>query len=747
MLRKTTKFKRLLHSGKVEFLMEAHNGISAKIVEETGFEGIWGSGLAISAALGVRDNNEASWTQILDMVEFMSDASTIPILLDADTGYGNFNNVRRLVNKLEQRGVAAMCIEDKLFPKTNSFIGGEQQPLAEVDEFVGKIKAAKDTQQDTDFCVVARVEALIAGWGLNEAIRRAEAYHGAGADAILIHSKLDSAKEVLAFMKEWGGRCPVVIVPTKYYTTPAQVFEDAGISIVIWANQLIRSCISIMQENAVKIYQSRSLQMVEREIAPINEVFRLQGATELQIAEKVYLPTNTASDKEVEAGAEQSKSKDEERAEQEPDDREKAEVETALQSPSLQTGSKENGGNPPVIVIDLDCMTGLQTARIFASYAIPVIGIASNTAHFSCRTKACEKVLISNTDSMSLIHTLEELGPSLSQKAVLVPCADHSVLILSAHRRRLQKWFHIALPDPHVVDMLMDKIAFYRFAQENNLPIPGTFLLTNREEAAEAATLLAFPCILKPTYKSATWRQKTGAKAFKVESAQEFLALYDRCCNWADALIVQEWVPGSAASLYSCNCYFDATGEPLVTFCARKIRQWPPEAGTSTLGEEIRNDFVVDETLRLFKAANYRGLGYVEMKRDERTEKHYIIEPNVGRPTGRSAIAEAGGVEILYTQYCDLVGLPLPANREQKFIGAKWIHLRQDFRSAWYHWRRGELSIINWVKSLRGRKAYAVFSWTDPLPFYFEIRNKAIQVLRGRRRQKVSKKEVPLQSS
>ena len=734
MLRKTTKFKQMLHSGKMEFLMEAHNGLSAKIVEEAGFEGIWGSGLAISAALGVRDNNEASWTQVLDTVEFMADASTIPILLDADTGYGNFNNVRRLVNKLEQRGIAAMCIEDKLFPKTNSFIGGEQQPLAEVDEFVGKIKAAKDTQQDSDFCVVARVEAFIAGWGLDEALRRAEAYHQAGADAILMHSKLDSPDEILAFMKAWENRCPVVVVPTMYHTTPTQVLEDAGISIVIWANHLIRSSITIMQQNAAKIYQSRSLQLVEREIAPVKEIFRLQGAAELKVAEDVYLPTNADSEQESKPQDMQSSPQNGDMPEQTLEDNGKSTADSTLQSQSKQTNFKDNGSKPAVIVIDLDCITGLQTARIYAGHGVPVIGIASDSAHFSCRTKACDEVITCNTDSMSLIHTLEGLGARLDQKAVLVPCADHSVLMLSRHRRRLQKWFHIALPEPRVVDMLTNKIAFYRYAQEANLPIPGTFLLTNREEAMEAATLLSFPCILKPTYKSATWRQNTGTKAFKVESAEEFHVIYDRCCKWADELIVQEWVPGGSASLYSCNCYFNGASEPLVTFSARKIRQWPPEAGTSTMGEEVRNDDVVDETIRLFKAVNYRGLGYLEMKRDERTGKHYIIEPNVGRPTGRSAIAEAGGVDLLYTQYCDLVGLPLPANREQKFVGAKWIHLRQDIRSAWYHWRKGELGVINWWKSVRGRKAYAVFSWSDPAPFYTELRNKAVQLLlRGSR--------------
>ena len=118
--------------------MEAHNGLSARIVEEAGFRGIWASGLSISAALGVRDNNEASWTQVLEVVEFMSDATDIPILLDGDTGYGNFNNMRRLVRKLEQRGVAAVCIEDKLFPKTNSFIGGGQAATREYRGVRGK---------------------------------------------------------------------------------------------------------------------------------------------------------------------------------------------------------------------------------------------------------------------------------------------------------------------------------------------------------------------------------------------------------------------------------------------------------------------------------------------------------------------------------------------------------------------------------------------------------------------------------
>jgi phosphoenolpyruvate phosphomutase len=291
---RSAELRRMLQSADLEFLMEAHNGLSARIVREAGFKGIWASGLTISAQFGVRDNNEASWTQVVDMLEFMADASDLPILLDGDTGYGNFNNMRRLVRKLEQRGIAGVCIEDKQFPKTNSFLNGERQPLADIEEFVGKIAAGKDTQQDANFSIVARVEALIAGWGMDEALRRAEAYRLAGADAILIHSKLSKPDEIVAFAKEWARRSPLVIVPTRYYSTPTEVFRQAGISTVIWANHLVRAAASAMQSVAKEIFESQTLVNVEDRIVSVNEIFRLQDADEYSAAERIYLSNSGA---------------------------------------------------------------------------------------------------------------------------------------------------------------------------------------------------------------------------------------------------------------------------------------------------------------------------------------------------------------------------------------------------------------------------------------------------------------------
>ena len=287
---KAKKFRQLLIPGKPGIIMEAHNGLSAKIVENTGFKGIWGSGLSISASLGVRDANEASWTQVTEVIGFMNEATTLPILLDGDTGYGNFNNARRLVMKLDKLGIAGVCLEDKLFPKTNSLLDAKQE-LADINEFAGKIRACIDSKLSHDFVVVARVEAFIAGLGLEEALKRANAYEEAGADAILVHSKKSTPEEIKAFMTEWNKKekkIPIIIVPTTYYTN-YQEFADMGISLIIWANHNMRASIYAMENVCKEIYNKVSIKDLNN-ISTVKHVFELQNEDELKEAEKKYLP-------------------------------------------------------------------------------------------------------------------------------------------------------------------------------------------------------------------------------------------------------------------------------------------------------------------------------------------------------------------------------------------------------------------------------------------------------------------------
>jgi predicted ATP-grasp superfamily ATP-dependent carboligase len=375
----------------------------------------------------------------------------------------------------------------------------------------------------------------------------------------------------------------------------------------------------------------------------------------------------------------------------------------------------------PAVVVGLDCITGLQTARILAGRGVPVIGIASDPDHFACRTRVCAQAYRAATAGPALIEALERLARTLGEPAVLYPCTDDAVLALSRERERVQERYRLVLPDADVVETLVDKVRFLELAARIGLPIPPSFVIRDRAGAEAAAAGLAYPAVVKPPYKSPAWQDATRAKAFKVHDGSELLAIHERFAPVVPVLIAQEWIDGAESELYSCNCYYGKDGRPLVAFVARKLRQWPPETGTSSLGEAVRNDEVLRATLQLFDAVGYRGLGYVEMKRDARSGRQLVIEPNVGRPTGRSAIAEAGGVELLYTMYCDATGRELPEARVQRYVGARWIYWRHDLQAAFAAWRRGELGLVDWARSWRGRKAEAVFSWSDPAPFAADL--------------------------
>jgi phosphoenolpyruvate phosphomutase len=284
---KQSILKSMIAEKKTHYLMEASNALSAKIVEEAGFKAIWASGLTMCASQGLRDCNEASWTELLAIAECMADVTSVPILFDADTGYGNFNNVRRLVKKLEQIDIAGMCIEDKKFPKSNSLIDAWQE-LITIEEFSGKIKAAKDVQSKKDFVVVARTEALIVGATVGEALARADAYRLAGADAIVLHNKSTSIESVEIFCREWANRLPIVLIPTTYFKDLKSKIDVIEPSLIVFANHTLRAAVKAMKSVAQKLHETLDLQSIEDNIDPLEEIFRLQNTAELIDAYRRY---------------------------------------------------------------------------------------------------------------------------------------------------------------------------------------------------------------------------------------------------------------------------------------------------------------------------------------------------------------------------------------------------------------------------------------------------------------------------
>ncbi|WP_461195472.1 isocitrate lyase/phosphoenolpyruvate mutase family protein [Bradyrhizobium sp. UFLA06-06] len=280
---------RLSETGLLH-VMAAHSPLSAILAEEAGFDGLWASGFELSALYGLADMSLISMTQHLDMLRAIAGRTTLPIIADIDTGSGNAINVIHATGEYERAGASAVVIEDKTFPKVTSLAADGRQELLRIEEFQGKIEAAIATRRDPDFLVIARTEALIAGLGEAEALRRAHAYVEAGADMILIHSKKKDPSEIESFSRAWTGSVPLVIVPNAYPDLDAERVKALGnVRIMIYGNYGIRAAATAMQETFRRIIADGGVQNAHKDILPVEEIFRLQKMREIKAAEARFL--------------------------------------------------------------------------------------------------------------------------------------------------------------------------------------------------------------------------------------------------------------------------------------------------------------------------------------------------------------------------------------------------------------------------------------------------------------------------
>ena len=269
-LRKDLESKSILKVGG------AFDALSAKLVEINSFDAIWAGSFAISATHALPDASILTMTEFLNAATNMEASCNIPIIADCDTGFGGPSNVSHMIKKYEKSGIAAVCIEDKTFPKQNSFLEDGKQELLPEKEFVAKIIAAKEAQENPNFMLIARTEALISGMGMKEAIKRANAYEKAGADAILIHSKQNSPEEVFEFSESWGGTLPLVVVPTSFPTVKIDELISHKIKMIIYANQTLRATHAIISKVLEQLKNSTSINDISDDMTSMQEIFQLQ---------------------------------------------------------------------------------------------------------------------------------------------------------------------------------------------------------------------------------------------------------------------------------------------------------------------------------------------------------------------------------------------------------------------------------------------------------------------------------------
>jgi phosphonopyruvate hydrolase len=290
MYAQSRKLRSLMNQQDLLVGVGAGTALEAKLIEEAGFDFIWSSSLGISASYAIPDASLISMNQYLSAARSMVEVVNIPVIADGDTGYGNANNVRYATRLYEAAGIAGISIEDKKFPKDNSLLEGGRQVLAGVEEFTGRIMAAKDAQRSGSFIVIARVEALIAGWGQEEALKRAYRYSEAGADCILIHSKAASPDEVIEFIRAWDLQVPLVIVPTTYPSlTEERVRKLGKVKLIIYANHPLRASVQAIEKVLREIKSAEGIRTVDPMIASVNRIFEIQGVPEMKRNEEKFL--------------------------------------------------------------------------------------------------------------------------------------------------------------------------------------------------------------------------------------------------------------------------------------------------------------------------------------------------------------------------------------------------------------------------------------------------------------------------
>lgn len=282
------RLRRLIEAKPIVRIMEAHNGLSGLIVENTvatdeqgirkEFDGLWLSSLTDSTAKGRPDIEIVDGTSRAQTINEVMEVTTKPIIYDGDTG-GVPEHFAFLVKTLERLGVSAVIIEDKTGLKRNSLFGNDVSQLQESAEgFAAKIRTGKESRVTEDFMIIARIESLILEAGMEDALHRAQTYIDAGADGIMIHSRAKDPGEIRAFCAEYAnvsGRVPLVAVPSSYNEVTEQELADMGVNVVIYANQLLRSAYPAMMRTAESILRHGRAKEADENCMSISEILNL----------------------------------------------------------------------------------------------------------------------------------------------------------------------------------------------------------------------------------------------------------------------------------------------------------------------------------------------------------------------------------------------------------------------------------------------------------------------------------------
>lgn len=297
--------------------------------------------------------------------------------------------------------------------------------------------------------------------------------------------------------------------------------------------------------------------------------------------------------------------------------------------------------------------------------------------------------------------------------AVLLAASDEALEWVNRNRPALEERYLLDDCNVAAARCMLNKLATYRAAQEAGVPTPRFWTAENRAELHALRDALVYPLIVKPQL-SHLFEQRFGMKFFVAENFDQLLAAMDKLEDENLQVMLVEKIPGPDDRLCSYYTYLDDNQQPLFHFTKRIIRRFPPNMGLASYHITDWNPEVRDVALRLLQHVKLRGLANVEFKRDVRDGQLKLIECNA-RFTAANCLVSRSGFDLPRFVYNRLVGLPNPPLVQYRTGERLWLPTR-DVRAFWELRRRGELSVLGWLRSIMHRQALSVFQWSDPLP-------------------------------
>jgi predicted ATP-grasp superfamily ATP-dependent carboligase len=347
-----------------------------------------------------------------------------------------------------------------------------------------------------------------------------------------------------------------------------------------------------------------------------------------------------------------------------------------------------------------------------------------NPYDFGSLSRYAEFVFCENlNDEEKVMSTLSQISKNAEKRMVLFCTSDLHVLFISKNREILKKHYDFILPDHNIIETLMDKKNLNGFASKHGFPVPKTFFSQNESDIHEIAKTIHYPCVVKPLYRTAYWSQNIPPekKVFKADSPVDLIQQIKELDISNQSLILQEWIPGGDQQVHFCLAYFNEEGQPLALFNGRKLRQYPPLTGVTSIAESIQNKVLSSMAVDFLKTGGCKGLCSVEFKYDNRDNSFKITEPTVGRVDLQEGISTQAGLDIPFIAYQDAIKKAQYFQSDYR-IGLKWINEPFELNAFLTQRRINGYSAGQFFHPYHGQRSFAVMAWDDPKPFLFFLK-------------------------